>query len=72
MAALDDFPEIVKRHEPLAPYTNLRLGGPADLLVQPRNREELAAVVRQCFREKLPLRVIGKACNVLVRDEGVR
>ena len=72
MAALDDFPEIVKRHEPLAPYTNLRLGGPADLLVQPRNREELAAVVRQCFREKLPLRVIGKACNVLVGDEGVR
>ena len=72
MAALDDFPEIVKRHEPLAPYTNLRIGGPADLLVQPRNREELASVVRQCFREKLPLRVIGKACNVLVRDEGVR
>jgi len=72
MAALDNFPDIVKRNEPLAPYTNLRIGGPAELLVQPRNREELAAVVRQCFRETLPLRVIGKACNVLVRDEGVR
>ena len=72
MAALDGFADIVKRHEPLAPYTHLRVGGPADLLVQPRSREELAAVVRQCFREKLPMRVIGKACNVLVPDHGVR
>jgi len=72
MAALDEFGEIVKRNEPLAPYTYLRVGGPADLLVLPRSREELAAVVRCCGRDKLPLRVIGGACNILVRDEGVR
>src|SRR5207302_5526776 len=72
MAALDDFAEIVKRNEPLAPYTYLRLGGPADLLVQPRTREELSAAVRRCFQEHIPLRVMGGAGNVLVRDEGVR
>jgi UDP-N-acetylmuramate dehydrogenase len=72
MAALDEFADIVKRNEPLATYTYLRLGGPADFLIQPRSRDELAAVVRRCFQENMPLRVMGDACNVLVRDEGVR
>src|SRR5262249_5043399 len=72
MAALEEFADIIKRHEPLAPYTHLRLGGPAEMLIQPRSREELSAVVRRCFQERIPLRVLGGACNVLVRDEGVR
>ncbi len=72
MAALEEFAEVTKRNEPLAPYTYLRLGGPADMLIQPRSREELTALVRQCFGQKIPFRVIGGACNVLVRDEGVR
>jgi UDP-N-acetylmuramate dehydrogenase len=72
MAALDEFAEIICRNEPLAPHTNLRLGGPAEMLIQPRSREELSAVVRRCYQDKIPLRVMGGACNVLVRDEGVR
>jgi UDP-N-acetylmuramate dehydrogenase len=72
MPALADFTEIVKRDEPLAPYTHLKLGGPAEMLIQPRTREELSAVVRTCARERVPLRVLGSGCNLLVRDEGVR
>ncbi len=72
MAKWDEFADIVKLKEPLAPYTHLRLGGPADLLVQPRSREELAGVVRRCFEKGTPLRVLGRGCNLLVRDEGVR
>jgi UDP-N-acetylmuramate dehydrogenase len=72
MPALDEFADIIRRNEPLAPYTYLRLGGPAEMLVQPRNRDELAAIVRRCSQHKVPLRVMGNACNVLVRDEGVR
>ena len=72
MAALAEFDEIVRREEPLAPYTRLKLGGPAELLVQPRTREELSAVVRRCYRDKVQLRVLGSGCNLLVRDEGVR
>lgn len=67
-----DFADFVKANEPLAPYTYLRLGGPADWLIQPRTREELSAVVRRCFEARAPLRVLGGGCNVLVRDEGVR
>src|SRR5690348_2175709 len=72
MAGLDDFAEIIKRNEPLAPYTHLKLGGPAEMLVQPRSREELSRLVRHCFAERIPLRVLGSGCNMLVRDEGVR
>jgi UDP-N-acetylmuramate dehydrogenase len=72
MQGLKDFPDILQAQQPLAPFTRLRLGGPAEYLVQPRNPEELAAVVRHCTRESLPLRVLGGGCNILVRDEGVK
>jgi UDP-N-acetylmuramate dehydrogenase len=72
MHALADFADIVKPNERLASYMHLRLGGPAEFLVQPRSRQELSAVVRRCFQERLPLRVLGGGCNVLVRDEGVK
>lgn len=72
MAGLDDFAEIIKRNEPLAPYLHLKLGGPAEMLVQPRSRDELSRFVRHCYQEGVPLRVLGSGCNLLVRDEGVR
>jgi UDP-N-acetylmuramate dehydrogenase len=72
MAALDDFAEIIKRDEPLASLTHLKLGGPAEMLVQPRSREELSGVVQRCYQERWPLRVLGSGCNLLVRDEGVK
>ncbi len=68
----EDFAEFVKRREPLAPYTYFKIGGPADMLVQPRSLEELTAVVKYAYQERLPLRVLGGGCNILVRDEGVR
>jgi UDP-N-acetylmuramate dehydrogenase len=69
---LEEFAAFVKFHEPLAPYTYLKLGGPADALAQPRSRDELSAVVRRCSEKRLPLRALGGGCNVLVPDEGVR
>src|SRR5437764_318310 len=71
MPPLDEFAEVIKRHEPLAPYTYLKLGGPAEMLVQPRSLDELSRVVRRCSELRLPLRVLGSGCNLLVRDEGV-
>src|SRR4051812_34399074 len=70
--ALEEFAEVVKPGEPLAPFTTLKLGGPAELLVRPRSRDELAAVVRRCFEKQIPLRVLGGGSNVLIPDEGVR
>ena len=38
MSGLVEFAEIVKRNEPLAPFTQMKLGGAAELLAQPRSR----------------------------------
>src|SRR3954452_7643840 len=72
VARLEEFSEIIRRNEPLGPYVRLRLGGPAEMLAQPRSPEELSRLVRRCFDERIPLRVLGSGCNMLVRDEGVQ
>jgi len=69
---LEDFAEFTKFKEPLAPYTVLKVGGPAEALVQPRSLTELSAVVRRCFETSVPLRVLGGGGNILVGDEGVK
>ena len=71
MPRLAEFEAILKRNESLAPYTYLKLGGPAEMLVQPRSHEELSAVVQRCYQEHIPFRVLGSGCNLIVRDEGV-
>ncbi|MGH7200137.1 MAG: UDP-N-acetylmuramate dehydrogenase [Planctomycetaceae bacterium] len=72
MNSLDDFGGITRRNVPLAPYLWLKVGGPADSLIEPADAEELTRVVRRCHELGLPVRVLGGGSNVLVRDEGVR
>ncbi|GJL53762.1 MAG: UDP-N-acetylenolpyruvoylglucosamine reductase [Nitrospirales bacterium] len=69
--ALDGFRGEVKFHEPLAVYTSLQIGGPADALVIPSDVDDLKRLVRQAILNKVPLLVLG-GTNVLVRDKGVR
>src|ERR1051326_1990861 len=72
MLPLEELGEIVRRKEPLAPFMHMKLGGPADMLVMPRSVAELEAVLKRCNQQKIPIRVLGNGCSVLVRDEGVR
>ncbi len=72
MPGLADFAEFVKANEPLAPYTSLKLGGPAEALAQPRSPDELSRLVKHCTAERIPLHVLGAGCNILIHDEGVR
>jgi UDP-N-acetylmuramate dehydrogenase len=71
MSSFEEFAEIVKRDEPLAPYTWLKLGGPAQYFIEPRNEDELLSVVRVCCEQGIPVRVLGGGSNLIVRDEGV-
>lgn len=72
MSFRDEFATITQASQPLAPFTHLHIGGPAEYLVTPRNRDELARVVAVCTKEKIPLRVLGVGTNVIVRDAGVK
>lgn len=71
MSSLDDFSEILKPDEPLAPHTWLRTGGPAQYLAEPRSVEELQALIVLCHEQEIPVRLLGSGSNLLVRDEGV-
>jgi len=55
----------------LAPYTWLKLGGPAQFFLTPRDPEELVRVLKSCHAQQIPVRVLGSGSNLLVRDEGV-
>lgn len=58
--------------EYMAPYTSFKIGGPCDALVRVNSGELLAALLRECAAREIPLHVIGRGCNILVPDEGVR
>ena len=51
--------------------TTLRLGGPADVLVQPANVDQLAGALRIANEMKVPVTLMGNGSNLLVLDGGV-
>jgi UDP-N-acetylmuramate dehydrogenase len=59
-------------HEPLARYTTWRIGGPAELLAEPVDREDLLLAVGWARAASQPWRILGNGSNLLVADEGVR
>jgi len=63
---------VVRRDEPLAKRTTLRVGGPADLYVEPAAASDLAAVLKFCGERGLKFFVLGRGSNLLVRDGGFR
>ena len=60
------------QNEPMSAHTTLKLGGPADYLVFPRSREEIAALFAEAGAYNLPVTVIGHGSNLLVLDGGIR
>jgi UDP-N-acetylmuramate--alanine ligase len=62
----------VRLYEPLAKHTTLRVGGPAQFWVEPRDEKAFAELLCFCRRENLPLFVVGRGSNLLVRDGGIR
>lgn len=62
----------IKEEEPLAKHTSFRIGGPAELTVFPRSREELQTALQCAVETGCKPRILGAGTNVLAPDEGVR
>jgi len=58
--------------EPLARHASWKIGGPADVLVEPESSEQVAEVVRFARTHSIPLVTIGQGTNLLFDDAGVR
>lgn len=64
-------PENVERNVSMSKYTTFQIGGPADLFIEPKGKEELSALIRLCRSENVPFLLIGAGSNLLVRDRGI-
>jgi UDP-N-acetylmuramate dehydrogenase len=60
------------RNEPLARFTTMRVGGPADLFAAVHNAFELRALVRFARSRGIPHIVLGRGSDVVFSDAGVR
>lgn len=61
----------VKRDEPLANHTTIKIGGPADLFIEPSSVDNLKKVMTVVEKHNLNWRAIGRGSNLLVSDKGI-
>jgi UDP-N-acetylmuramate dehydrogenase len=61
----------LKADFPLAPWTSVRVGGPAEVFAKPRSPAALVELLRRAKGEGAPVAVIGGGANTLVGDGGV-
>ncbi len=74
---VDDLQDVfgldrVQQNVPLAPYTTFRLGGTADVFVEARTADELAAAIQIARRHDIRFFLLGMGANVVVGDQGFR
>ncbi len=60
------------RDEPLARFTTMRVGGPADLFAVAHNAFELRALVKLARNRGMPHLVLGRGSDVVIADAGIR
>lgn len=65
-------PGRVLREVPLSRFTSFKIGGPADIMVEPAGRHDLSRLLMYLDDEKIPRIILGAGTNVLFHDAGFR
>ncbi|MGD9898661.1 MAG: hypothetical protein AB7T22_05995 [Calditrichaceae bacterium] len=60
----------VRRNEPIAPYTTMKVGGNARLFVEAKDNHELETSIMRAHALDVKFFVIGKGSNIIVSDDG--
>jgi len=63
---------VIRQNEPLAKRTTMRVGGVADIYVEPASEADLSELLRICDEEQLPILPLGRGSNLVIRDGGIR
>lgn len=61
----------IKENEPLANHTTMKIGGPADILIEPSSIENLKKAIDFITSSNVKWTVIGRGSNLLVSDQGI-
>jgi UDP-N-acetylmuramate dehydrogenase len=76
MLSLADISSFFRGHvlvdEPMERYTWMRVGGKADLYLEPADRDDLIALIKRLRASGTPFLMLGRGSNVLVSDAGIR
>ncbi|MED3552281.1 UDP-N-acetylmuramate dehydrogenase [Cytobacillus praedii] len=62
---------IVKENEPLANHTTMKIGGPADIFIEPSSIENMIKTMELINEYKVNWTAIGRGSNLLVSDLGI-
>jgi UDP-N-acetylmuramate dehydrogenase len=65
-------PEAVRKQAPLCEMTTFKIGGPADLLIEPDSTEGVVEALKILKAQKVPFMTIGNGSNLLFSDQGYR
>jgi UDP-N-acetylmuramate dehydrogenase len=57
---------------PMAKYTWMKVGGPADFYIEPADKNDVIAIVEYFHEHNYSWIILGRGSNVLVSDEGIR
>ena len=63
--------EEVRVDEIMKSHTSFRVGGPADLFAEPKDTEEIAALISAAKALKIPFFLMGNGSNLVISDEGI-
>lgn len=63
---------LIRIGEPLAQYTSLGIGGPADYVVEPETKDDVIRAVSYFQARRVPFLLLRRGSNLLVSEEGYR
>lgn len=61
----------IRKNEPMSQHTTIKIGGPADVLIEPSSVENLQKVIEIVRKYNVKWRAIGRGSNLLVSDKGI-
>ena len=73
----DDLSQLIDENkilkdEPMKNYTTFKIGGNADFLINATEKKDIISVYKYAIKNNIPVYIIGKASNLLVKDKGIR
>ena len=66
------FSNSITHNIKLSNYSWFNLGGPAEYLFKPKNKEELIEFLKENKKDNYKITIIGAGSNTLIRDNGVK
>lgn len=62
----------IRKQVLLAPFSTLRIGGPAEYFCEAKTREELIGAAAWARQKQLPIKILGNGSNTLISDAGIK